>query len=107
LVKTAIFGGDANWGRIMMAAGRAGIPLQPEEMRLWIAAGELGIDECKVLLLFSNGIIANYREEEATAIFRQPSISIRLECGIGEGTATVWTCDLSHDYVSINGDYRS
>jgi glutamate N-acetyltransferase/amino-acid N-acetyltransferase len=107
LVKTAFYGGDANWGRIMMAAGRAGIPLQPEKIRLWIAAGETPADSCEELLIFSNGIVVPYSEAEATRIFHQPAISIKLDCGLGNGSATVWTCDLSHDYVSINGDYRS
>jgi len=107
LVKTAFFGGDANWGRIMMEAGRAGLSLQSEKMRLWIAAGEVTAEACEEVLLFANGLVAQYSEEHATAIFQQPSISIKLDCGVGEGSATVWTCDLSHDYVSINGDYRS
>jgi glutamate N-acetyltransferase/amino-acid N-acetyltransferase len=104
LVKTAFFGGDANWGRIVAAAGRAGVPLQPEKMRLWIAKGELPKAD---LLIFESGMPTQYSEAEATAIFKNDSISVLLDCGLGDGSATVWTCDLSHDYVSINGDYRS
>jgi glutamate N-acetyltransferase/amino-acid N-acetyltransferase len=107
LVKTAFFGGDANWGRIMMAAGRAGVPIQPDKMRLWITAGEVEADACEELLVFANGVVAQYSEQHATAIFHQPSASIKLDCGEGSGNATVWTCDFSHDYVFINGDYRS
>lgn len=106
LVKTAFFGNDANWGRIVAAAGRAGIPLDPERMKLWMAAGETDA-AAHGLLLFEHGMPASYSEAEASAIIREPSVSIRLDCGLGEGAAVVWTCDLSHEYVSINADYRS
>ncbi len=104
LVKTAFFGGDANWGRIMMATGRAGVPVKPENLRLWIATGE---DSRQDLLLFSGGMPTAFNEAESTRIFKESSVSVTLDCGAGSGSATVWTCDLSHDYVSINGDYRS
>jgi glutamate N-acetyltransferase/amino-acid N-acetyltransferase len=107
LVKTAFFGGDANWGRIVAAAGRAGIPLEPENVKLWIAPGETTIRTDNSLLLFENGMPTPYSEARATAIFKESSASILLDCGAGDGEATVWTCDLSHDYVSINGDYRT
>jgi glutamate N-acetyltransferase/amino-acid N-acetyltransferase len=107
LVKTAFFGNDANWGRIVAAAGRAGIPLVPEHVKLWIAPGETEDFNLGSLLLFADGVPSGYGEYQASAIFKQPSASILLDCGAGNGSATVWTCDLSHDYVSINGDYRS
>jgi glutamate N-acetyltransferase/amino-acid N-acetyltransferase len=107
LVKTAFFGGDANWGRIVAAAGRAGIPLEPENVRLWIAPGETTARTGDSLLLFENGMPTQYSETRATAIFKEAAASILLDCGAGSGEATVWTCDLSHDYVSINGDYRT
>jgi glutamate N-acetyltransferase/amino-acid N-acetyltransferase len=107
LVKTAFFGGDANWGRIVAAAGRAGIPLEPEKVRLWIAPGETTARTDDALLLFENGMPTPYSEAHATAIFKESAASILLDCGAGDGEATVWTCDLSHDYVSINGDYRT
>lgn len=106
LVKTAFFGNDANWGRIVAAAGRAGIPLEPERMKLWMASGE-GDAASGGLLLFEHGIPTTYSETQASAIIRESSVSIHLDCGMGEGTAVVWTCDLSHEYVSINADYRS
>lgn len=106
LVKTAFYGGDANWGRIIAAAGRAGVPLDPEQLELWIAPGETG-EDVRLLQLFDRGIAARYNEAQAAAIFANPSISLVLDCGAGSGQATVWTCDLSHDYVSINGHYRS
>ncbi|MCC6612082.1 MAG: bifunctional glutamate N-acetyltransferase/amino-acid acetyltransferase ArgJ [Anaerolineae bacterium] len=104
LVKTAFYGGDANWGRIMMAAGRAGVALDPKNVKLWVAGGEV---ERRELLLFSDGMPTDYSEERATAIMHEPSIYVTLDCGQGKGHAVVWTCDLSHDYVSINGHYRS
>ncbi len=103
LVKTAFYGGDANWGRIIAAAGRAGIDLDPLKLRLWFAAE----DQSPKLLLFSNGIPTDYSEAEATALVKAPSVVVTLDCGIGSGAVTVWTCDLSHDYVSINGHYRT
>ncbi len=104
LVKTAFYGGDANWGRIIAAAGRAGVALDPNKMKLWFAAGEVPERD---LLLFENGMPANYSENDAAAIMQQPSIAVTLDCGAGTGTANIWTCDLSHDYVSINGHYRT
>jgi glutamate N-acetyltransferase/amino-acid N-acetyltransferase len=74
---------------------------------LWIAPGETEDFNLGSLLLFADGMPSGYGEDQASAIFKQPSASILLDCGAGNGSATVWTCDLSHDYVSINGDYRS
>ncbi len=105
LVKTAFYGADANWGRIIAAAGRAGVRIEPERLRLSIAPGIEAKD--KSLLLFAEGMPTGYSEEQATSIMREMEITVILDCGIGHGGATVWTCDLSHDYVSINGDYRS
>lgn len=107
LVKTAFYGADANWGRIVAAAGRAGVELHPENLQLWIAPGETSDRSNFLLQLFDRGIVATYSEAQATTVMQQPSISILLDCGAGDGAATVWTCDLSHDYVSINGHYRS
>ncbi len=107
LVKTAFFGNDANWGRIIAAAGRAGVPIDPDLVKLWIAPGETEDFNLGSLLLFINGMASGYGEEQAALIFKESSVSILLDLGAGNGSATVWTCDLSHDYVSINGDYRS
>ncbi|MBI5669597.1 MAG: bifunctional glutamate N-acetyltransferase/amino-acid acetyltransferase ArgJ [Chloroflexi bacterium] len=108
LVKTAFFGNDANWGRIVAAAGRAGIPLQPEKLSLWITPGEEYGTRLDSLLLFEQGMPTHYSEQQAAAIMSKPAVSIYLDCGsMGNGCATVWTCDLSHEYVSINADYRS
>ncbi|MBC6937272.1 MAG: bifunctional glutamate N-acetyltransferase/amino-acid acetyltransferase ArgJ [Chloroflexi bacterium] len=107
LVKTAFFGSDANWGRIVAAAGRSGVPVNPDQLRLWLFPGETTTGTEGGLLLFENGIPTAYREEQAADIMRLPSVSIRLDCGAGGGAALVWTCDLSAEYVAINADYRS
>jgi glutamate N-acetyltransferase/amino-acid N-acetyltransferase len=107
LVKTAFYGGDPNWGRIIAAAGRAGIPLDPSKMTLHISNGQPEGDDYYGLLLFENGVPAAYDEQRASAIMSSTEIFVTLNCGQGSGQATVWTCDLSHDYVSINGHYRT
>jgi glutamate N-acetyltransferase/amino-acid N-acetyltransferase len=107
LVKTAFYGGDANWGRIVAAAGRSGVAVDPDKMKLWIAQGETSNRAAFHLQLFDQGIAARYDETDATAIMHESSVSVLLDCGDGDGEATLWTCDLSHDYVSINGHYRS
>ncbi|MBL8163972.1 MAG: bifunctional glutamate N-acetyltransferase/amino-acid acetyltransferase ArgJ, partial [Anaerolineae bacterium] len=107
LVKTAFYGNDANWGRIIAAAGRSGVAVKPDLMQLWIAPGEANDEKGISLQLFAGGIPVEYSEDVATNIIKEKSVSIVLDCGIGSGAAVVWTCDLSHDYVDINGSYRS
>jgi glutamate N-acetyltransferase / amino-acid N-acetyltransferase len=107
LVKTAFYGGDANWGRIVAAAGRAGVTFNPDCAKLWIAAGEERSLSSDALLLFEAGKPTDYDEDLAQQIMGASSVTVTLDCGDGTGQATVWTCDLSHDYVSINGHYRT
>ena len=107
LVKTAFFGADANWGRIIAAAGRAGVPFSPDRSRLTIEGGELEHPTPSAVTIFAQGKPTAYSEAHATAIMQQPSITIWLEGGLGTGQAQVWTCDFSYDYVRINGDYRT
>ncbi len=102
LVKTAFAGGDANWGRILAAAGRAGVPFDQYQTQLWV-----GVQHTDELQLVSQGTPTDYLEREAAAIFNQPEFKIRLDLGRGDAHDTVWTCDLSHDYVTINADYRT
>jgi len=101
LVKTAFYGGDANWGRILAAAGRASISdhkLDQNTLSLWY-------DD---LQLVEKGMPLNYDDKRANAIASQPEITVTLDLGQGgREEYTVWTCDLSHDYVSINGHYRT
>ncbi|MDR0233200.1 MAG: bifunctional glutamate N-acetyltransferase/amino-acid acetyltransferase ArgJ [Zoogloeaceae bacterium] len=103
LVKTAFFASDPNLGRILAAIGYAGIDdLMVEEIRVWLeAAGD------SVLVSEHGGRAAADREEEGSRLMRSAEITVRIHLGRGEAAATVYTCDLSHDYVSINADYRS
>jgi glutamate N-acetyltransferase/amino-acid N-acetyltransferase len=107
LVKTAFFGGDANWGRILAAIGRAGIQIDPARCDLFIDGGPNAATRLGELQLVAGGVPLSYSEAAATAIFAQPEIDVRVELGLGAGAATVWTSDLSYDYVRINGDYRT
>lgn len=107
LVKTAFFGSDANWGRILAAVGRAGIQVDPARCSLYVAGGPSARERMSELQLVSKGMPLAYAEADAAARFAQPEIDVRVDLGLGTGEATVWTCDLSHEYVSINGDYRS
>ncbi len=106
LVKTAFAGSDANWGRIMAAAGRAGVAFNQHKASLWFDYGANGVG-ANALQVFRDGMPTDYQEQDAAAIFAAQDISVKLRLSEGEGTSTVWTCDLSHGYVSINGDYRS
>ncbi len=107
LVKTAFFGGDANWGRILAAVGRAGIAVQPEQCALFIDGGPMAASRSGEVQLVAGGVPLAYSEETAGAIFAQPEIDVRVDLGLGAGAATVWTSDLSYEYVRINGDYRT
>ncbi len=99
LVKTAIAGGDPNWGRIMAAAGRSGaVGDDFVRWRLWI--GDIPVVE-------NGGPRPDYREADAARHMAGSEIEIRLDLGEGDGRATVWTCDLTRRYVEINADYRS
>ncbi len=105
LVKTAFYGGDANWGRILMAAGRAGVEIDPAKIALWYEAGEK--DPKGGLQLVQDGTPLRYDETQANLIAASAEVTVTLDLGMGDAPATVWTCDLSHDYVSINGHYRT
>jgi glutamate N-acetyltransferase / amino-acid N-acetyltransferase len=102
LVKTAFFGSDANWGRILCAAGYAGVPLDPDKADLVIRDN----DGAKVQLVQA-GLPTSYEEKDAAAIFKQAEFTVHVSLGLGDGESRVWTSDLSHEYVTINGDYRT
>jgi glutamate N-acetyltransferase/amino-acid N-acetyltransferase len=102
LVKTALAGGDPNWGRILAAAGRAGVPL--DQSRLSLEVANPGQTPLRIV---TNGSPTTYRESAAAAIFAQPEINIQLDLGQGLAEDTMWTTDLTHDYVTINADYRT
>lgn len=97
LVKTAIYGHDANWGRIAAAIGRSGAAFRQEDAAIDI----MGMPVCR------QGLTVPFDEDEALARFEQPEVVIDVDLGAGSASTTVWTCDFSHEYVTINGDYRS
>ncbi len=98
LVKTAAAGEDANWGRVVMAVGKAGELADRDKMAIWFGPLRLAVNGMRD---------PDYSEEEATNYMANDDIDIRVDVGVGEGKATVWTCDLTHGYIAINGDYRS
>ena len=103
LVKTAFYGADPNWGRIVCAAGYSGVEIQPDRMVLWL----LDADQAPAIQLVDRGVPTDYDEPAAIALMQEPEWGIRLDLGLGEAYSWIWTCDLSHDYVSINGHYRT
>ena len=102
LVKAAVFGNDANWGRILCAMGYSGVDFDPENIDLSIEAE--GYDR---MLIYSHGETADFSEEEATNILKQDEVIITADMKNGDCDATAWGCDLTYDYVKINADYRS
>jgi glutamate N-acetyltransferase/amino-acid N-acetyltransferase len=98
LVKTAVAGEDANWGRVVMAVGKAGEPADRDRLSIWFGVNRLAHEGERD---------ASYSEEATSAYMKRDEIRIRADIGIGRGKATVWTCDLTKEYVAINGDYRS
>ena len=101
LTKAAIYGHDANWGRILCALGYSGVEFDPEKVDLVFesAAGSIQI--------IKNGIAVDYSEEEATRILSEPAVTAIANMNQGNAEATAWGCDLTYDYVKINADYRS
>lgn len=98
LVKTAIAGEDANWGRVVMAVGKAGEKADRDRLAIWfggVRVAHKGLRD------------PAYDEAEVSAIMKRQTIAVRVDLGLGKGAAKVWTCDLTKEYVAINGDYRS
>ena len=101
LVKTAVYGNDANWGRILCAMGYSGIDFDPNQVDLYIESADGKIK------LVENGMATDYSEETATKILSAKKVRAIADIKAGDGTATAWGCDLTYDYVKINADYRS
>ncbi|MBQ7918711.1 MAG: bifunctional glutamate N-acetyltransferase/amino-acid acetyltransferase ArgJ [Lachnospiraceae bacterium] len=101
LTKAAIFGHDANWGRILCALGYSGVQFDPENVDLYFE-GKSG-----KIHIFGNGIAQDYSEEEASAILAEEEVTALVDMHMGSAEATAYGCDLSYDYVKINADYRS
>ena len=98
LVKTAIAGEDPNWGRIVMAIGKSGATADRDLLSIWF-------DD--ILVAEKGWVSPAYREEDGADVMLKQEIPIRVDLGLADGTATVWTCDLTHGYITINADYRS
>lgn len=98
LVKTALFASDANWGRIVMAIGKSGVPVDPAKV-------DLSLDD--VPLLRGGQPHPDYHDDLGSAVVAKPEFAIRIGLGAGDARATVWTCDFSYDYVKINAEYRT
>ena len=101
LTKAAIFGHDANWGRILCAMGYSGAQFDPEKVDLYFesAAGKLQI--------IRDGVATDYSEETATKILSEKEVTAIADVKMGNASATAWGCDLTYEYVTINADYRS
>jgi glutamate N-acetyltransferase/amino-acid N-acetyltransferase len=98
LVKTALAAGDANWGRVVMAVGKAGQPANRDRLAIWIGPEQVAE---------SGTVLDSYRESVATDHLMGDEIEVRVDVGVGEHEATVWTCDLTHGYIEINAGYRT
>ncbi|WP_275784559.1 bifunctional glutamate N-acetyltransferase/amino-acid acetyltransferase ArgJ [Pararhizobium gei] len=98
LVKTAVAGEDANWGRVVMAVGKSGEMADRDRLAIWFG---------NIRVAFEGERDPSYSEDAASAVMKEEDIAIRVEIGLGAGRATVYTCDLTKEYVEINGDYRS
>ena len=98
LVKTAIAGEDPNWGRIVAAVGKAGEAADRDKLAIWLG---------DILVAKDGEVAPTYREQQGAAYMKGPEIAITVDVGVGKQAATIWTCDLTHDYIAINADYRS
>jgi len=103
LCKTAFYGADPNWGRFFVAAGYSGAEFSAEDAVLWL----LDKDGGKAIKLVEDGVPSDYDEPDAISLMEGDEWGIHIDLGAGQFETTVWTCDLSHDYVSINGHYRT
>jgi glutamate N-acetyltransferase/amino-acid N-acetyltransferase len=101
LVKAAMFGSDANWGRVLCAIGYSGVNTDPNTIGVWFESVKGKILVCE------NGAGVPFSEEIAKEILLEKEITIKIDLGQGDATATAWGCDLTYDYVKINGDYRT
>jgi len=98
LVKTAIAGEDPNWGRIVMAVGKAGEAADRDKLAIWLG---------DILVATEGEVAPGYREQLGAAYMKNAEIAITVDVGLGSAAATIWTCDLTAGYIAINADYRS
>jgi glutamate N-acetyltransferase/amino-acid N-acetyltransferase len=97
LVKTAIFGADPNWGRVLAAIGRSGVRVDPGRVGLWLGEVQLVLD----------GEAHAFDVQKARAVLQSSKVPLTVQLGLGSGQATVWTCDFSYKYVEINAEYHT
>ena len=109
LVKTAIHGGDPNWGRVLCAAGYSGAEIDPDKLSLSFGPADRPGDDydTPAVQVVANGLPTSYDERAAAATLRADPVLITLDLGLGDARSTVWTCDLSAEYVSINAHYTT
>ena len=98
LVKTAIAGQDANWGRVVMAVGKAGERAERDKLAIWFGEIRVAVDGERD---------PGYDEAKVSDYMKSARIAITVDLGLGKGRDRVWTCDLTHGYISVNADYRS
>ncbi len=98
LVKTAIAGEDANWGRVVMAVGKAGEPANRDKLSIWFN---------DIRVAHKGARDPSYDEDQVSVAMKNPTIALKVDLGLGKGRDRVLTCDLTKEYVAINGDYRS
>jgi glutamate N-acetyltransferase/amino-acid N-acetyltransferase len=103
LCKTAFYGADPNWGRVLCAAGYAGVPFKPSELALWL----VDLQGSHRIQLVSGGEPAGYDEQAAAHLMQQPEWGLQLDLGQGNAESICWTCDLSEEYIQINSHYRT
>ena len=97
LVKTAVYGRDANWGRVACAAGYSGVAIDPGRVAIWLGD----------ILVYREGEPQGMDEVRAAALLAGTDVAVRIDLGAGSEDVTVWTCDLTHAYVDVNAHYRS
>ncbi|HEU5101486.1 MAG TPA: bifunctional glutamate N-acetyltransferase/amino-acid acetyltransferase ArgJ [Roseiflexaceae bacterium] len=108
LVKTAIHGGDPNWGRVLCAAGYSGVAIDPDKLALTFGpADRPGANDSPAVQVVANGLPSSYNERAAAATLKADPVLITLDLGLGDARATVWTCDFSAEYVEINAHYTT
>ncbi|NCG25812.1 MAG: bifunctional glutamate N-acetyltransferase/amino-acid acetyltransferase ArgJ [Actinobacteria bacterium] len=98
LVKTALAAEDANWGRIVMAVGKAGQAAERDKLAIWIGPEQVSADGM---------VLGSYSEDRATVHLKGDEVVVKVDVGVGDGESTIWTCDLTHGYIDINAGYRS
>ena len=98
LIKTAVAGEDPNWGRVVMGVGKSGEPADRDKISIWFG---------NILVAEQGWVASSYREDLGQNYMKNQELEIIVDLAIGDGSATVWTCDLTHQYIAINADYRS